>query len=220
MPRGFLSLAPRAPARRRAFAALGAALLAGGCAVLAPTPADYRPPAPGTTWVNGRMDTGSYGSGAAQTTWRRSERLWEGERLASFETPQGATLANARGQWVVQLAPNGRPVSRFDPPIGYEWPLEVGKTWRRTHRATNLVTNQSVEFEVTWTVEASETIKVPAGTFRTLRIRYRDTLGSDDTYWFSPRHGIAVRQNLRRSAQHPAGAGTRDVEVVSLKISK
>lgn len=211
---------PLAPNLPRAAIVFAAALFVAGCATGGGSAQRYAPPKLGTTWTNARMDTGSYGSGAARVTWRRGERDWQGARLASFETPQSVTLLNADGQWLRQISPAGRPAVSFDPPIGYRWPLEVGRTWTQRYQATNHLAQQTVAFDTTWTVEAAETIEVPAGSFATLRIRFTDSLGSQDVYWYSPKLGLTVKQNLRRSERHPAGPGTREVVLESLKPAK
>jgi hypothetical protein len=43
---------------------------------------------------------------------------------------------------------------------------------------------------------------------------------NENVVWFSPELGIFVKQNLRRTAKHPAGPGTRDSELVSHTITR
>jgi hypothetical protein len=46
-------------------------------------------------------------------------------------------------------------------------------------------------------------------------VRFTDTLGSENLTWFSPDTGGIVKVNARRSATHPAGAGTSESELVT-----
>jgi hypothetical protein len=74
---------------------------------------------------------------------------------------------------------------------------------------------QTVTYTSTSRVEAYEVLtlkalKVPAGT-----VTSTDTIGND-----SPKLGIFVKQNNRRTGQHAQGPGTRDIEMVSQSIRK
>jgi hypothetical protein len=208
--------------RRLVLAAtLAAAVLAGGCAMMAPKAASYTPPPMGASWTVARNNAGSFGTGGMQLVVTRGERTWQGRKVVTFESNEGTTLADpANGRWIGIVAPGDRPVVSWDPPIGFEWPLEVGKTWTTKYRATNHMTNRTTDFEATWTVQAYEDVTVPAGTFKTFRLTLVDTMGSDEVYWYSPELGIFVKTSARRLAQHPQGPGTRETQVVAQTIRK
>src|SRR6185436_7225384 len=111
-------------------------------------------------------------------------RMWKGQHVAVFANDPGPTL--------YQLPPNGTfvgffngetPVMTFDPPSGYDWPLQVGKSWNRRFTITIHQTNQVIPVEATTTVEAYEDVATPSGTFKAFRIRTVDNQGNDDLNW-------------------------------------
>jgi hypothetical protein len=208
---------------RRWVATVGVAtaMLASGCAMLTPRLEAYQPPPVGSTWTNSQVNTGSYGSGTARITITRGERVWQGRQVITFQTPAGATLADpVTSRWIVVLAPNDAVVVTWDPPIGFEFPIEVGKTWVSRHRVDNRVSGRAVDFEATWKVEAYEDVTVAAGTFKAYRVSYSDTMGNAEIYWMSPEFGITVKTSQKRSASHSQGAGTRETELVTQTIRK
>lgn len=83
----------------------------------------------------------------------------------------------------------------YDPPVPYQWPLEVGAEWSGT---TTIITESSQlgdsEETVDYTAEVERTtsITVPAGTFETYEIR--TTIGGADSYnYYAPHVGHDVR---------------------------
>jgi hypothetical protein len=198
---------------------LAVALLSGGCASMAPKGERYVAPPLGATWVTARQDTGSYGSGSARVSGKRGERMWQGKQMITFEGPELTLLAYPTGDWVSQVR-GDTPVLTWDPPLSWNWPLEVGKTWTKKHSVTIHATQRTIPYEATSKVEAYEDVTVPAGTFKVFRVSYSDTLGNENVNWFSPDLGIYVKTSLKRTAKHPAGAGTRETELVSQTIKK
>ena len=114
-----------------AFALLVLALMSAGCAT-APRYERFATPPLGSTYTVLRSDTGSFGSGATQITMKIAERMWEGKRMTAYASPTGVTLATADGAFAAILGPDNKPILSFEPPIGYEYPLEVGKTWTKS----------------------------------------------------------------------------------------
>lgn len=43
------------------------------------------------------------------------------------------------------------------------------------------------------------------------------SLGDENLVWFSPEHGIFIKQSLKRTAKHARGAGTRETQLLSYK---
>ncbi|MEN9314925.1 MAG: hypothetical protein RIS35_1318 [Pseudomonadota bacterium] len=205
-----------------AVAGLASALLAVGCAMLPPTVDAYRPLPIGATWTNSRTDTGSYGSGTTQETITFAERTWQGRPVVALEGRQGAIIQQRQdAKWLAIVSSGGRPLITYDPPLGFDYPIAVGRTWKTKHRVTNYMANRSVDIEATWTVEAYEEITVPAGTFKAFRVRYVDTAGNEDVYWPSPELDmVAVKNSQRRTAASAQGAGTRETVLVSHAIRK
>lgn len=208
---------------RRWLATVGVAtaMLASGCAALAPKLEAYKPPPVGSTWTNSVVNTGSYGSGTTRITVTRGERVWQGRPVVTFQTPAGTTLGDpVTSRFIAVLAPNDAVVVTWEPPIGFEFPIEVGKTWVSRHRVDNQMTGRAVDFEATWKVEAYEDVTVAAGTFRAYRVSYSDTLGNAEMHWFSPELAISVKTSQKRSASHSQGAGTRETELAAQTIRK
>ena len=58
--------------------------------------------------------------------------------------------------------------------LSYVWPLTVGKLWEQSTVRETPVDRQTINRESLFTVDAEETITVPAGTFRTLKIVWRN----------------------------------------------
>lgn len=201
------------------IAALALALVSGGCA-MAPIGERYVVAPLGTTFTNAQTSTGSYGSGTSQTTVKITERTWEGKRVIAFVSPTGTILEYPQGVWVAVLGPDDKPIWSWDPPIGYDFPLEVGKTWTKSYRITIHARNQTIPFDSTAKVEAYEDVTVPAGTFKVFKISGSDTLGNESVTWFSPELGFWIKRIERRTAKNPSGPGTRETEVVKLDIAK
>ncbi len=204
---------------RTAVAGLSLTFAAGGCALLEPTAENYDAPQIGATWVNARTDTGSFGTGRVEQKGGRGERTWEGQKVLTFEGTDGQILAQPNGNWIA-IVKGDTPIMTWDPPLHWQWPLKVGKTWTRDQRVTFHANKRTLPYQLTQKVEAYENVTVPAGTFKTFRVSTVTTLGDETTVWFSPQLGIFVKQSLRRTAKHPAGAGTRDFELVSHTIKK
>ncbi len=204
-----------------AGACLAAALALGGCASPTPRAERYTPPPMGSTWTYAVSGTGSYGSGANQVTVRMAEAPWEGRTVLNFQTPAQHQLQDRNLGLLAVTAVDGKPQVRYDPPIGWDWPLEVGKVTTRDHVATVVATGQKIPFTATWTVEAYEDVTVPAGTFKAWRLRYADTTGETQVLWSVPETmGVFAKRTMERSPSHRQGAGTRVMELVSVPAVK
>ena len=60
---------------------------------------------------------------------------------------------------------------RNSPPrVEYVWPLAVGASWTQTYHHERLAAGTSYNTGKASSVEREETVTVPAGTFRTLKI--------------------------------------------------
>ncbi len=203
-----------------ASAGLAVALVSGGCAMMAPKAERYVAPPLGSTWVQARRDSGSFGSGNVQVSSRRGERMWQGQPVITFESPESAILAASdSGNWL-GIVSGDKPLVTWEPGLGWDWPLEVGKTWTHNHRMTIHARNQTIPYQLTQKVEAYEDVTVPAGTFKAFKISTSSNLGDENVTWFSPELGIYVKQINTRTAKNAAGPGKREIEVVSHTIKK
>jgi len=198
-------------------AGLAVALVSAGCGLMAPRTERYVAPAVGTTFTNMRRDTGSYGSSTVQMPGKYlGEQMWRGQKVHAFETPELTTLATTgdRFAFITQVK-GGAPIVTWNPPVAWELPLEVGKKWTRKYSFTIHAANRTLAVEDAQVVEAYEDVSVPAGTFKAWRVRSTDNLGNENTQWYAPDLGVFIKQNLRRTAKNAAGAGTREIELIS-----
>jgi hypothetical protein len=186
----------------------------------APKAERYVTPSVGSTFTWANINTGSFGSGTTQSTSKLAERMWEGKRVTAFVGSGGVLLCNADGTWPAILGADDKPILSYNPPIGYDWPLEVGKTWTKSYRVTIHPKNQTIPFDHTSKVEAYEDVTVPAGTFKVFKVSSSNTIGAENVQWFSPELGLFVKQIQKRSANSPFGPGTRNDELVSYTIAK
>lgn len=204
-----------------AGACLLAALNLTGCASPAPRAAHYIPPPMGTTATYAVRSTGSFGSGDSPLTVRLAEGTWEGRAVLNFQTAGQHQLQDRNLNLLAVTSPTGQLQVRYDPPVGWDWPLEIGKVTRREHVATVAATGQKIAFASTWTVEAYEDVTVPAGTFKAWRLRYADTTGETQMLWSMPETvGMFAKRTIERSAAHRLGAGTRVMEMLTLPAVK
>jgi hypothetical protein len=84
--------------------------------------------------------------------------------------------------------------------LRFHWPLWVGKRWRCNFVDKN-VNGAAIPLEVSYEVEGIDTVRVPAGTYRCLRVLRiaRPTveghwLEKASVIWYSPEAGLEVRQ--------------------------
>ena len=203
-----------------ATASLAVALASAGCAMMTPKAEHYATPPVGSTWTSTSHNTGSYGSETTHASSKVSERMWEGQRVALMQSAEGAVIVNPDGTNPATFTPNGELFMTYDPPIGYAFPLVVGKSWTSSHKITMHKTDKIIPLNVTWKIEAYEEVTVPAGTFKAFKISWSDGSGNETTRWFVPELGVNVKQILTRTAKSANGPGTREIEFDSLTIAK
>lgn len=98
--------------------------------------------------------------------------------------------------------------------LDYDWPLSVGKSWAQSYRFERPVARQTADRNRLWTVEAEETVTVVAGTFRTLKISWRNknTNALIREVWYAPdaRQWVKTRELL--------STGIREEELIAYKL--
>jgi len=198
-------------------AGVAVGVLSAGCGLMEPRTERYVAPAVGTTYTNMRRDTGSYGSSTVQLPGKYlGEQMWRGQKVHAFETPEFTTLATTGDRFAfIGVVKGDTSILTWNPPVAWELPLEVGKKWTRKYSFTMHAANRTLAVEDAQVVEAYEDVSVPAGTFKAWRVRSTDNLGNENTQWYAPDLGVFVKQSLRRTAKNAAGAGTRDIELIS-----
>src|SRR3990172_11206928 len=106
-----------------ASAGLVLAMVSGGCAMMAPKAERYVAPPLGSTWVQARRDSGSFGSANVQVSSKRGERMWQGQRVITFESPGSAILAASdSGNWL-GIVSGDKPLITWEPGLSWDWPL-------------------------------------------------------------------------------------------------
>jgi starvation-inducible outer membrane lipoprotein len=187
--------------------------LLAGCASAPPVAERYVPPPVGATVEYRMANTGSFGASSGTVTIKVSEALWEGRMLRKYETPSGATLQSPSAGVVVVFDPSGRPMMRYDPPLDFNFPLVVGKSWTTDHELT-VGAGTKMPMKTTWKVEAYEDITVPAGTFKAWRVVMTDNFGFRQTNWSMPDTlGMYAKRISERGQGHPQGVGTQVLEM-------
>lgn len=200
--------------RRMAVAGVAVALVAGGCAMMAPRAERWTQPPLGSSWDLVQRNTGSYGKDV-QLRMTLSQVTWQGAPALSITNSMGASIILAsNGHWMAVVGPDGRPMIRWDSPLGFDYPLEVGKTSTKAYRMT-LGNGRVVPYTLTCTTQAFEKVTVKAGTFDTFRVACTTDIGNDEVYWTSPDMGVFVKTRLIRTDKSPFGPGTQDSELVS-----
>jgi hypothetical protein len=137
--------------------------------------------------------------------------MFEGQMLLKYESPIGATLMTDKVGTVAVVDEAGRLQMRYDPPLGRDWPLEIGKTWPQNTQLTVGAGNR-MPMKAIRKVEAVEDVTVPAGTFQAWQPVMTDNLGFRMTIWAVPtRLGVFAKRIYERPATHPQGGAVTQV---------
>jgi hypothetical protein len=112
---------------------------------------------------------------------------------------------------------NGVVVNRDTPSaLQYVWPLAVGKSWEDSYRQERPVDRTTTDRNLLYTVDVEETVTVPAGTFRTLKITRRNKNTNSVIYeiWYAPdvKQWVKIREFLSN--------GIRERELIAFKLKQ
>lgn len=92
---------------------------------------------------------------------------------------------------------NARVEARMVPPQPwFVWPLEVGRRW--THQGVYEDQHGTTPYNDAFAVVAAETVEVPAGRFRALKVVRETTRRESDQYWYAPEVRWYVKWIRRR----------------------
>ncbi len=185
----------------------------------APTASGPNPAPPGATWVITERNSGSYGTSPKQYTMRSlGEQEWAGQKTRAFT--DGDTTVHvvpASGEMIVRTR-GTTPVESYSPPVGFNWPIFVGKSWTKTFRFSD--GSRSFDNVQLWyKVEAYEDTTVPAGTFKTFRVS-NETNSLKSVFWWRPDLGISIKTTSERDTKFYLGPGRRETELVSHDIKR
>ena len=176
------------------------------------------PHPPGVGWVNQLQDSGSFGAGERDLETRTVETTWDGQKFTGLQSAAGTTLLTETGEWFGFVGVDGKLAIRWEPPISYDWPLETGKSSIKQYQVKLPGAENLVPMEYRMEVEGVEEVTVPAGTFRTYRIKSGDSLGNSAVEWYSPDLRLWVKRSMERSDKHPAGPGRREIVLKSQTV--
>jgi hypothetical protein len=103
----------------------------------------------------------------------------------------------------------------YQPPrLTAMWPLGPGMTWEQSFRQERPQDRQTNNYRRVWTVEPEETVAVPAGTFRAVKIvqRGKQTGALVNELWYSREvlHWVKLHEIL--------ATGERNRELIAYKI--
>ena len=172
----------------------------------------------GTVTTYHRKSSGSLGNFDGKVVWTHSPATWQGRPAIAFGAPQaGVGLYDPVDfKLLATQTADGKPAFSYDPPVGYQWPLEVGKAWKSKHQLTVHANGRTLPMEIDWKVESYGDVTVPAGTYKAYKVTWVDNYGESDTRWISPASGLAtVKRHVERPARPPQGAGVLDAELLS-----
>jgi hypothetical protein len=205
---------------KKALVAVAGAALAVGCTSLQQEAPSYKPLPIGASWQSSQRNTGSYGTDAEVVMTRGEDTMWQGQPVYQLTNKATGTTIMQRpdSKWVAIVAKDGKPIITYDPPLGYVFPLAVGKTWNTQHHVTNYMNGKSFDLDWKCAVEALESVTVKAGTFQAFKI-VCDTEWSHDVVWFGKDTSVYLKQDSQRNAGYPSGEGTQRAELVALNAN-
>jgi hypothetical protein len=123
-------------------------------------------------------------------------------RVSDFAT----TLERVNGVVVLRETPSRH---------AFDWPLAVGKSWEQSHRQERPVDRTTMDRQSVWTVDAEEVVTVPAGTFQSLKITWRNKNSGAllSEMWIAPdaKQMVKLREILSN--------GERVRELMSFKVT-
>lgn len=200
----------------------GVVALLVACASPPPKAERYIAPPSGATWKVQVTSSGSFGNASKLEQGARvSNVVVEGKPYHRFDTSSGATLQTDTASVFLVLGPGDKPLMRYEPALGFDFPLVVGKSWTQN---LTLTVGAAARTPMTaqWMVEAYESVTVPAGTFQAWRVVMTDNFGFKQITWSMPDTvGVYAKRINERPANHPqGGAGTQVIELVSLPSVK
>lgn len=205
--------------RRLALLGMATALGIAGCAGFAPRAERWTAPPAGSNWEVAQRSTGSYGKDILLRV-TRAEAVWQGKPVLTFVNSLGMTTVLApSGHWVAITGRDGQTITSWDPPLGFDYPMTVGKSWTTPYRMT-LGNGKTVPYDLSCRIEAHEKVTVPAGTFDAFKVACTTNIGNDETYWINPDMGVFIKTQLRRTDKSPFGPGTQEAELVTAPTYK
>lgn len=146
----------------RAARAAALTLLLAACATSGPVMDRWTAPPVGSTWEMAQRNTGSFGKDTRFTV-TRGDMNWKGAPAVALTNSMGITTVSdpATGNFISFVDRSGKEMISYDPPIGWDYPLKVGKSWsRQNQRMTLHATGKTLQFDLACKVEDFEKLQV------------------------------------------------------------
>ena len=149
--------------------------------------------------------------------------VWSVDRLELFDGTQQYVIKSGTREIFYRVSDLASSLERVDGVVvlrhtparmSYSWPLAPGKVWDQDTREERPVDRQTTNRNSMWAVEGEEMVVVPAGTFRTLKIVWRNRNTSAVLYemWYAP----AVKQWVK--IREVLTSGVRERELIGFKL--
>lgn len=186
------------------FAPIATAIFAAALMAAPALGADIAPLKPGTTYAMKR--TSAQGAVAEIVSTVDREQSHGGTVFPVVQHSTGLSLWLRKDTRALAYVMRGdKTIEQYGPDWGdWKWPLAVGASWNSTYNLQLTETNVNVRgAQATWTVAGEETIELPAGRFKTLRIeRTPGNLSNHAvTRWYAPDIGLVVKVLETRTNQ-------------------
>ena len=185
-----------------------------GCATSASKVERYTAPPNGATWKYVQKNSGSYGKDTEYTL-TRAEGDWQGRRAMLLKSSRGTTTVASLedGKLAAVLGPDGKEISKWEPPILWDYPLAVGQQWSKPIKMTIQAGGRVLTFDWKCTVAGHGDVTVAAGTIKAFHVDCQNTIGTHEAFWYSPAIGNFVKMSVRRDGSSPFGVGTQETEL-------
>lgn len=178
------------------------------------------PPGPATapTWKVGDEWRYAYKSPSGSGTY-----VWAVDRVEAVDGVQHYVIRSGNQEAFIRVSDLASSLVRDDGVVvrrqipsrlDYEWPLMVGKSWAQRYQFEQPVARHTADRNTVWTVDAEETVTVVAGTFRTLKISWRNKNKNAliREVWYAPdaKQWVKIREIL--------STGVLEEELISYKL--
>jgi len=158
----------------------------------------------GDTW---RFSSSSSSGRKFNYTWRvEREDMVDGVACYVIKTGAREVFYRKSDLALSHETRNGELESRNTPArMSFVWPLGAGARWEQTYHYQSPGRKLSYDTTYTATVEGEDTVSVPAGTFRTLKIVHRriSTNAITSEEWYAPdvRMWVRIREPARQDGE-------------------
>jgi hypothetical protein len=163
---------------------------------------------------------GSLGTGEGRMQVTVGRTTWQGRPALALTRSASATDVQdpTNRRLLAVLDGAGHPAAIYQPPLGIQLPLSVGKTWVAKTQVVRPGSGRSLPMSLQYTVHSVERLTVPAGTFTAWRVHAAEPNGDMLRVWLRTGDGLELRRSYRRAPSHAMGAGAREVELEAIEL--